>query len=153
MIERSYSLRNVSLSIGGFIVTGFGRTSAFEWGWTAGLWSRATGVDGQNQYQTIQERIIQATITVLGTSRAYQILSQLFVQQTGDGGLVVPTVLTPMRLQLIDRSTGDFIAGNCIFMTRPSPSKGQELGDAVFGIEIPNPRVDYGLFNNQQSVV
>ena len=147
-VTRTYSLSNVRMVVGNTIVSGFGREDAFSWQWSAGLWSRTTGQDGDNTYARNLERVIQARVSLLGTSRAYSLLSAIMEAQSGDSIGIVPTLLVPLPFLLVDSHTGDRISSNqMVIMTRPSPSKGQELGDAVFGLELPNPTVNYGSLN------
>ncbi len=145
---RSYSLSNVAINIGTVTLRDFGRDDAFSWGWTSRLWNRTTGQDGGNVYSRNLERIVQGRISLLGTSRAYTLLYGLLEAQSGDQLGIVPNILLPLPFLLVDAATGDVLsARTCIFMDPPSPSKGQDLGDAVFGVELPNLRFIPGARN------
>lgn len=153
-INRSYSLSNVSLTIGTVNVNGFAPDDAFTWSWTADIWNRTTGADGDNLYSRNLERVVSAEISLLGTSRALATLFALLELQAGENTGITPPLLTPLPFMLIDAHTGDFLsAATTIFMSRPAPSRGATLGSAVFGIELPSPKYIPGTLNLLQQGV
>lgn len=153
-IVRTYSLSNVRFVLGGVLITGFGRDDAFSWQWTQPLWQRTTGQDGDSTYARNLEKIAAGRLTLLGTSRAYSTLYDLLEAQSGDTSGIIPATLLPLQWAMNDAHTGDFLGCNTtMIMTRPSPSKGQNLGDAVFGIELPNATFLAGRNNLLQAAI
>lgn len=153
-ISRTYSLSNVKLTIGGILVNGFAPDDAFSWSWSAPLWQRTTGADGDNIYSRNLEKVAVAEVSLLATSGALPTLYGALELQSGDNTGLVPPLLLPVPFMLIDAHTGDSLAAaTCIFMQRPAPSRGAQLGNAVFGIELPNAKYIPGPLNLSQQGV
>ena len=147
-MARSYSLKNVILTIGGNTISGYGDADAIGFEWNSALWEKFVSADGDAVYARIDDRSLAVTITVHQRSRAYPILAGLLETQTGDTLGITPPALLPLPFNMTDPSNGDvLLSPDTVFMSRPAPSKARGLGTVSFLVDLPKPTWVYGPLN------
>ena len=147
-MAKTYDLKSVICTVGGVGISGYGETDAIGFEWDEEIVSRTVTADGQTIYSRNNNRGLMVTISLSQKSRAYQLLSALLEAQHGDNLGIAPPVILPLPFAFVDPSNGDTITSlECVFITRPAPSKGKTVGDVSFQLHLPNPGIAYGLLN------
>jgi hypothetical protein len=144
----AYNLANVVCTVSGVAISGYGETDAITLEWDEDVNAVTVTADGLHIYSRNNNRGMTVTVTLNQKSRAYPLLSQIFEGQTGDNIGIAPPLLLPCPFMLIDPSNGDTYASlDCVFLTRPAPSKGKAVGDVQFKMHLSSPLVSNGTAN------
>jgi len=145
---KTYNLKNVSLIVGIYAISGYGEDGAIDIEWGADLGDSVVGLDGEVVFSPSNDPRAIMTVKVIQTSRAYRDLGSLVVAQKAamESGLPLPGVVVTM----IDPRTGDEIhAAQGVFLAQPAPSMGKTAGTREFKILLPDGAntVKHGLLN------
>ena len=147
-MAKTYDLKGVICTVGGTGINGYGETDAVSVEWDEEIVSRTVTADGQIIYSRNNNRGMMVTITLSQKSRAYTLLSVLLEGQHGDNLGIAPPGILPLPFFLVDPSNGDSISsGECVFVSRPAPSKGKTVGEVSFQLHLPSPKVTNGVAN------
>ena len=146
MITRAYDLNLVVCTVGGVAISGYGATDAIALAPDSDRVEVTKTADGDSVYSRVGDRSHTVTVTVMQSSRAYQLLSGLYEAQHGDAIGIGPSVLLPNPFFLFDPSNGDTItAGTAVFLSQPTPAaKGRTEGEVVFRMHLAKPTIIRG---------
>jgi hypothetical protein len=146
-MARVYDLRTVVCTIAGVALNGYGEDDAISFEWTEEIASRKASGDGQITYSRLNNRELVATVTLMATSKVIPLLMAAIEAQHGDNtGIPIP-LLAPMPFLLTDPILGDLVSGECVFITRPAPSKSREVSEIEFQVSLPSPKIGLGAAN------
>ena len=146
-MARVYDLKTVICTVAGVPVNGYGETDAIGAEWASELTSRKKCADGPVVHSRTNDRELIVTLTLMQTSKAIPLLMGLLEAQHGDNLGIAPPILLPYPFMMIDPSTGDTIAGIAVFINRPAPSKGKEIGEVEFMLSLDSPKYNFGVAN------
>jgi len=147
-MAKTYDLKNVVLIVGPSRVEGFGETDAIGFEWNSDIVTPTVTADGQYIYSRNNDRGLMVTLTISQKSSAYLFLAFFLEAQHGDNLGIHPPVIIPLGFAMIDPSTGESITSfDCVFISRPAPSKNKLIGEVQFKLHLPNPKVTPALAN------
>lgn len=147
-MARTYDLKNIVCTVGGIAASGYGETDALTLEWASEIVQRTVTADGVSIFSRLNDRALMVTLTLSQKSRAYTLLAGLMETQHGETIGIAPPQILPMPFMMVDPATGDEVSSaECIFMTRPAPSKGRTVGEVQFQLCLPDPAVSNGLAN------
>lgn len=147
-MAKSYDLKLVICTVGGVAISGYGESDALGVEWASDIVAPTVTADGDYIYSRNNDRGCTITITLTQKSRAHTLLFGLLELQHGDNAGIHPPGILPLAFYLLDPSTGESIASaDCVFLTRPAPSKGKTIGEVVYKVHLPNPKVTPAVAN------
>lgn len=146
-MAKTYDLSAVVCTVGSVGISGYGENDAVGFEWDEEIVTHTPTADGDQVYSRNNNRGLTVSVTVHQKSRAHLLLWGLIEAQHGDNLGVHPTVITPLTFYLLDPSNGETIAGECVMMARPAPSKGKTIGEVVYKLHMPNPKVTGAVLN------
>lgn len=146
-MARVYDLRTVVCTVGGVPISGYGEDDAIAFEWAEAIASVKVSGDGQATYSRMNNRVLNATLTLMSTSRAIPLLQAVIEAQHGDNlGIPVP-VLVVVPFAMIDPILGDQVIGDCVVTSRFAPSKSREAGELELELSLPSPKTVIGALN------
>jgi hypothetical protein len=135
-ITGSYNLGLLAVTIGGIPIGGGAAEDGlitFENG--SDLFEKTKGATGLTTYSLLNDDEVEATITVMETSRAYANLAALMLAQVA--AVSTTGVLPPLPFNMLDPSTGDTISAvTAVFMARPVQNKARVAGPREFRVSL-----------------
>lgn len=134
---KTYDLKRVYLSIGGYQIGGYGTDGGIEFAFGSPIGEGSVGADGQGTFSRNNDPSMTCTITVMETSRSYRDLATLARNQAAEAPIGAMPFL--MRDELNGDSVSDPYA---VFMEHAVPSKGRTAGERVYVLWLPNARED-----------
>jgi hypothetical protein len=145
---KTYDLKLVVCTIGGVPISGYGETDALTLEWVSDIVEGTVTADGKALYSRLNDRRLNVTVTLSQTSRVVGLLQTMLDAQHGETLPFAPPQILPVPFYLLDPSTGDTIASfETVFMARPAPSKGRNVGEVQFMLQLPSPAVSLGAAN------
>lgn len=142
MATRAYNLAAVSVILGSVPVTEWGESDAISIVPESDRTSAKVSADGSVTMSVLNDNRHTATITVMETSYAYTLLSQLAEAQAAAQAI---GQLGAFAFLLIDPATGDKVAEpRAVFRRLPDMTKAKEAGQRVFQLHLPSPTITRG---------
>ena len=136
-----YDIANVVVTVGGAKISGYGEDDAIGIEWDEDLVTPKTTADGSTIYSRTNVKGCTVTLTLMQTSRAHLILMGFLEAQHGVSVGIGPPLLAPLPFFLLDPATGEQItSADCVFLNRPAPSKGKEVGEVEYRLHLPAPK-------------
>lgn len=121
------------LIIGTEFVGGFAEDGGVEYDMAADRYEDVNGADGVTTISQMNDNRMYADITLMETSKSYRVLANF--QKVQEAQLIK----LPLPYIHRDQINGDTISeGTCVFMTKPTPSKGRTAGERVFRLLLPD---------------
>lgn len=147
-MAKTYDLKTVVCTVGGVPISGYGENDAIGFEWNSEIVTPSVTADGSYTYSRNNDRGLMVTITLMQTSAAIPLLATLMEAQHGDASGVHPPLLLPLPFAMVDPATGDQVLSlECVFVSRPAPSKGKQVGEVTYKMHLPSPGVSYGPRN------
>lgn len=127
-----HDLAQVTLTIGGYVLSGYGEGGAVKVEPVSAAAESSIGADGQVTYSRTNDARAKVTITVRQNSVAHKHLHTLMQAQ-----LAAP-VLAALPFLLINAQTGERInSAYFVFLERPAIEQAQGVTDRVYVGELP----------------
>jgi len=147
-MAKYYDLKNVICTIGATALGGYGDSDAISTEWDSDIAEAKKMADGGTVYSRLNDRGMMVTFTLSQHSRAYFQMAVMLEAQHGDNSGIPVPLIAPLPFFLTDISNGDTITSiDCVFMSRPAPSKNKTAGDVTFKVHLPSPKVINGARN------
>ena len=116
----NYNTGQVSLSLGGVPLSGFGEDAMVSIEWDSDITTDKVGVDGEVTASKTNDRRATATITLMESSPSNAVLTGFFLARKAEDGISGETVIGPEAWVL----------------KAPSVEKGKEAGEREWSIRI-----------------
>lgn len=112
-ILKTHDFGQVTLSVGGVLIGGFGEEGGVEFEWASDIGEDIVGADGEVTFSRSNDRRLYADITLLETSAGYsRLMAMMRAQQ------MEPAIL-PLPFELANPVTGERISSSyTVFKTR-----------------------------------
>jgi hypothetical protein len=139
---KTFDLSKCIFTVGSLTLSGFGETDAVELEQMEDLAETKPSADGAT-FTVVRSGVkgLNGTITLMTTSLAYKQLAELMEEQADETSIVA------LPFFLLDPANGDQAFGQyCVFTKRPGMSKKKSVSEAVFGISLPNGKLEYGAY-------
>lgn len=134
---KTYDLKAVYLTIGGYEIGGYGADGGIEFANGSPIGEGVVGADGQGTFSRNNDQSMTCTITVMETSRGYRDLATLARNQASQ------TPIDALSFICRDVINGDEVSEPyAVFMEHAAPSKAKAAGERVFVLWLPNGRED-----------
>lgn len=128
-----HDLGQVVLTIGGYLIEGYGEGEAISIEPVAEVTTSSVGADGQPTYARSNDKRAKVTITVRQNSLAHRNLGTLLAAQEA-----APR-LTPLPFLLVDSLTGERMSSAYfVFTGRPTVAQAANPSNRVYVGELPN---------------
>ena len=129
-IDRSVEDRFQLLSA----ITGFGESDVVSFEMAADIGEDTLGADGEVTFSRNNDDRVYATITCYESSKGYQQLAAIMQTQIAAVGAI-----PPLSFLMQDSINGDQINDSqCMFKSRPGPSKAKGVSERAFQVLLPN---------------
>lgn len=129
---KTYDFKANDISVGGFLLSGYAAEGGVEYEMSSEIGEHVAGADGQVTFSRNNDKRVVATITVMETSRSYQVLAELMQAQQDE------TSVQPLAYMHRDSINGDTVASAyVVFLNRPTPSKARAAGEREFQLLLP----------------
>lgn len=126
---KTYDLKAVYLTIGGYRIGGYGASGGVSMAYGADIATPTVGADGEAAVSRSNDNSMTATITVMETSKSYRDLATLQAAQ------MAQEAITRLEFSLEDEINGDkFSDQYAVFLNRPDVAKGKGVGERVFKV-------------------
>lgn len=134
---KTYDLKAVYLTIGGYEIGGYGTDGGIEFAMGAPIGEGVIGADGAGTFSRNNDKSMTCTITVMETSKSYRDLATLARNQAAE------TPIGALAFLCRDTINGDEVSEPyAVFMEHGVPSKAKAAGERVFVIWLPNGAED-----------
>lgn len=129
---KTYDFTENDVVLGGHRLSGYGEDGGVEYEQASEIGDHVAGADGQVTFSRNNDKRVIATITVMETSRAYQVLAELLRAQQAQ------TEIEPLTYLHRDNINGDQVQSKyAVFLNRPNPSKERTAGEREFQVLLP----------------
>lgn len=130
-----YSLAAVQLTVGNFLIGGFGEDGGVEFEWDADIGEITNGATGETVFSANNNFTARVNITVLESSGSYRDLGILLKAQEVASAI---GFAIPIPFAMLDSISGDNISTpTALFTQRPTQSKARTVGERTFQMVIP----------------
>ena len=128
----NYNTGQVSLSLGGVPLSGFGEDAMVSIEWDSDITTDKVGVDGEVTASKTNDRRATATITLMESSPSNAVLTGFFLARKAGGDAIG---VVPFFME--DGISGETVIGPEAWVLKaPSVEKGKEAGEREWSIRI-----------------